>query len=78
MEHGIQDLKDEIDKRAEKKIAFTSDEIYEIIRIVVETEIILQKNLCTLGDIKPRNILKVKLLDKREIYKIADFGQFAY
>ncbi len=43
-------------------------------RIVVETEIILYKNKCTLGDIKPRNILKVKLKDKREIYKIADFG----
>ena len=70
MELAEIDWEKEIKKRKEKKNYYTEGELLEILKQLVKTFALLQRNNITHRDIKPQNILIVN-----KIYKVCDFGE---
>ena len=70
MELAEIDWEKEIKKRKEKKYYYTEGELFNILKQLVETFSLLQKNNITHRDIKPQNVLIVN-----GIYKVCDFGE---
>ncbi len=52
------------------------EEVLFCLKNVVETCAVLQKNNLSLGDIKPGNIILVKIDQNKIMYKLTDFGIF--
>ena len=70
MELAEIDWEKEIKKRKEEKYYYTEGELFNILKQLVETFSLLQKNNITHRDIKPQNVLIVN-----GIYKVCDFGE---
>ena len=70
MELAEIDWEKEIKKRKEKKQYYTEGELFDILKQLVSTFALLQKNSITHRDIKPQNVLIVN-----GIYKVCDFGE---
>ena len=71
MEVGLTDWEKEIKKYNDKNLAYTEDELINIIKQLTSVLAFLQKKNISHRDIKPQNIL----VFKNKIYKIADFGE---
>ena len=70
MELADIDWEKEIKKRKEQKNYYTEGELFNILKQLVETFSLLQRNNITHRDIKPQNVLIVN-----GIYKVCDFGE---
>ena len=70
MELASIDWENEIKKRSEIKKYYTEGELIEILKQLIQSFALLQKNNITHRDIKPQNILIVA-----NKYKICDFGE---
>lgn len=70
MELAEVDWENEIKSRSEKKQNYTEGELLQILKQLVRTFALLQKNNITHRDVKPQNILKVN-----GTYKVCDFGE---
>ena len=70
MELAEIDWEKEIKKRKEIKNYYTEGELFDILKQLVKTFALLQRNNITHRDIKPQNILIVN-----KVYKICDFGE---
>ena len=70
MELADIDWEKEIKKRSENKKYYTEGELLDILKQLVRTFTLLQKNNITHRDVKPQNIL---ITDNK--YKICDFGE---
>ena len=70
MELADIDWEKEIKKRSENKKYYTEGELFDILKQLIKTFALLQKNNITHRDVKPQNIL---IIDNK--YKIGDFGE---
>ena len=70
MELADIDWEKEIKKRKEQKNYYTEGQLFNILKQLVETFSLLQRNNITHRDIKPQNVLIVN-----GIYKVCDFGE---
>lgn len=71
MERAIRDWDEEIKDRLEKKLPYTEEELFNIIRQLVDALAFLQKKKISHRDIKPPNIL----VFENNVYKLGDFGE---
>ena len=71
MEVGLTDWEKEIKKRIEKKLFYKEEELFHIVKQIINVLSFLQKQNISHRDIKPQNIL----VFKNNIYKVADFGE---
>ena len=70
MELAEIDWEKEIKKRKEIKNYYTEGELFEILKQLIKTFALLQRNNITHRDIKPQNVLVVN-----KVYKVCDFGE---
>jgi tRNA A-37 threonylcarbamoyl transferase component Bud32 len=71
MEKALRDWDQEIRERLEKKTPYTEEELFLIIKQLVEALAFLQKKNISHRDIKPMNVL----VFENNVYKLADFGE---
>ncbi len=76
MELAEKDLEKEISSRRKSKKHFTEEELFNLMKQLIKTFSILQKNKITHRDVKPQNVLIFTKKKKTDYtYKICDFGE---